>query len=100
MKKIVLLCNQGMSTSALVQKMREAAKNENYVCDIKAYAIGMAEEVGEDADVLLIGPQIRYKLREIKGLFPDKPVEIIDSAAYGMLKGKEVLNTAKKLMGE
>ena len=29
MKKIVLLCNQGMSTSALVAKMREVIKRNN-----------------------------------------------------------------------
>ena len=38
MKKIVLLCASGMSTSMLVKKMQEAAKAENYECEISAYS--------------------------------------------------------------
>lgn len=34
MTKIVLLCAAGMSTSALVRKMKDAAKAEGYECDI------------------------------------------------------------------
>ena len=34
MKKIVLLCASGMSTSMLVKKMQEAAKAENYDCEL------------------------------------------------------------------
>lgn len=100
MKQIILLCNQGMSTSALVKKMKEAATEENYQCNIAAYSIGMAEEVGEKADIILIGPQIRYKLKEVISLFPDKTVTIIDQLAYGMLDGKKVLASARELMGD
>ena len=37
MKKIVLLCSAGMSTSMLVKKMQAAAAEENYACEIAAY---------------------------------------------------------------
>ena len=33
MKKIVLLCSAGMSTSMLVKKMQAAAEAENYACE-------------------------------------------------------------------
>ena len=39
MRKIVLLCAAGMSTSALVKKMQAAAEAENYACDIAAYPV-------------------------------------------------------------
>ena len=42
MKKIVLLCASGMSTSMLVKKMQEAAKAENYDCEIAAYSAAEA----------------------------------------------------------
>ena len=32
MRKVVLLCAAGMSTSLLVNKMRDAAKEEGYDC--------------------------------------------------------------------
>ena len=36
MKKILLMCNAGMSTSMLVSKMREAAEAQGYDCTIEA----------------------------------------------------------------
>ncbi len=54
MKKIVLLCASGMSTSMLVKKMQEAAKAENYDCEIAAYSAAEAVEKASDADVVLV----------------------------------------------
>ncbi len=99
MKKIVLLCNQGMSTSALVMKMREVAERNNLDYDIQAYSVDSAETTAKDADVILLGPQIRYKKTEVQKQFPDKPVDVIDMAVYGMLDGKKVVIQARKLMG-
>ena len=48
MKKIVLLCSAGMSTSMLVKKMQAAAEAENYACEIAAYP--MAEAVVNHSD--------------------------------------------------
>ena len=39
MKKIVLLCSQGASTSILVKAMEKAAAQMEYACDIHAYSI-------------------------------------------------------------
>lgn len=100
MKKIVLLCNQGMSTSALVAKMREVIERNNLDYQVNAYSVDSAETEAKDADVILLGPQIRYKKNEVKNLFPEKPVETIDMSIYGMLDGKKVVIMARKLMGD
>lgn len=97
MKRIVLLCNQGMSTSALVKKMRESAAAAGCECEINAYAVDTASDTAANADVILIGPQVRYRVKDIVHLFPDKPVEVIDMIDYGMLNGKRVLDLALKL---
>ena len=98
MKKIVLLCNQGMSTSALVMKMREVIERNNLDYEVNAYSVDSAETSAKDADVILLGPQIRYKKNDVQKQFSDKPVEVIDMAAYGMLDGKKVVVLARKLM--
>lgn len=100
MKKIVLLCNQGMSTSALVMKMREVADRNNLDYEINAYSVDSAETTAKDADVILLGPQIRYKKNDVQKQFPNIPVEVIDMSAYGMLDGKKVIILARKLMGK
>lgn len=98
MKKIVLLCAAGMSTSLLVTKMRKAAEEVNYECTIDAYPIAEADTVGKDADIILLGPQVRFDLEKIKKKLPDKIVAAIDMRSYGMVNGKKILEDARKLM--
>ena len=56
MKKIVLVCAQGMSTGMLMNKMRAAAAKQGYDCSIEAYAVSQAKTKAADADVVLVGP--------------------------------------------
>ena len=100
MRKIVLVCAQGMSTGMLTNKMRAAAEKQGYDCTIEAYAVSAAKTKAEDADVILVGPQVRYELDNVKSMFPDKPVEVISMADYGRLNGEGVLSRAKDLIGD
>ncbi len=100
MKKIVLVCANGLSTGVLVTKMRDAAAKEGYECTVNAYAVSQVQAVGADADCILIGPQVRYEKDNVQKLLPGKPVEVIDMVAYGRLDGVKVLASAKKLMGD
>ena len=99
MKKIVLLCNMGLSTSALMKKMRTYAESINFEVEVNAYPVNQAKEVGPGADCILIGPQISYQLDQVKGLLPDKPIAAIDMQSYGMMDGKKVIEQAQQLMG-
>ncbi|MGQ4242171.1 PTS sugar transporter subunit IIB [Enterococcus casseliflavus] len=100
MKKIVLLCAAGMSTSMLVNKMREHAKEINQEIEIDAYPISDATEQASDADAILLGPQVRFQEKKIKEMFPDKNVSTIDMRDYGTMNGKKVLETTLKSLGE
>lgn len=44
MRTIILLCAAGMSTSALVRKMQEAAKADGYDCEISAHSV--SDDIG------------------------------------------------------
>lgn len=99
MKKIVLLCAAGMSTSLLVNKMREAAEKQGYEAEINAYAMSEAATVGKDADIILLGPQVRFNQSKVKGLCPGVPVEAIDMRAYGKMDGAGVLEFVKGKIG-
>lgn len=91
MKKIVLLCAAGMSTSLLVTKMLESAKKQGLEYDIHAYSINNAKDCILGADLILLGPQVRYKLSEVKKLASNIPVEVIDMVAYGMVDGEKII---------
>ncbi|WP_029541762.1 PTS sugar transporter subunit IIB [Selenomonas sp. AB3002] len=99
MKKIILLCAAGMSTSMLVKKMQEAATAENFECEIAAYPTAEAKDKASDADVILLGPQVRFAKSKVEAACPGIPVEAIDMKLYGRMDGKGVLETAKKLIG-
>ena len=96
---ILLVCAAGMSTSLLVTKMEKesvaiGANDEIYACsvdDLEAHI--------DKYDVVLIGPQIRYKSKSIGEVVnaKNKNYAVIDSVNYGMVDGKKVLAQAYSL---
>ena len=96
MKQILLVCNAGMSTSMLVKKMQQSAIEVS----IEAKSITEAKKNIHEADVILIGPQIRYELPAVKEIAGDIPVDAIDMRDYGMMNGPKVLDQALALIGE
>lgn len=99
MIKIVLCCVQGMSTGMMVVKMKKAAEEMGLDADINAYAIAEVDEVGKDADIILLGPQVKFQVDAVREKFPNKKVVAIDAMAYGMMDGKKVINDVKKELG-
>ncbi|MGL5334802.1 MAG: PTS sugar transporter subunit IIB [Enterovibrio sp.] len=93
-KKIYLFCAAGMSTSLLVNKMREQATKHAVPVDIEAFPESLSNEKGPEADVILLGPQVGYMCQDIKARFPSKPVAVIDTAMYGRVDGLSVLKVA------
>lgn len=100
MKKIVLLCSTGMSTSLMVNRMRDAAKRDNYECEINAYGLAEAGNVIPGCDCVLIGPQIRFNIPKLKAAYPNVPIDSVDMKVYGTMNGEEALKKAMELMGD
>lgn len=99
MKKIVLLCAGGLSTSILVNKMKTSAKESGYEYDIDAFSIDAVVAVAKDADCILVAPQASHRIKEISE-YVDCPIGDIDMMVYGMMDGQKALEQARKLMGE
>jgi len=102
MKRILLACSSGMSTSLLVSKMEEVAKNKGIEAKIWAVAQDQAQKEMDKADVLLIGPQMRFLKKKFEALAKEKgiPLYVIDPVAYGRIDGEAVLNKALELIGK
>ena len=97
---ILLVCAAGMSTSLLVNRMNDAAKAKGIELNIEAHPVGSIDSYGEQADVILLGPQVRYELKNVQKSYPDKPVEVIQMKDYGMMNGAKVLDRALQLLGK
>lgn len=100
MKNIVLICAAGMSASLLVNKMKKYSEEINYDANINAYPMSEVDEYGKDADIILLGPQVRFNLDKVKEAFPEKPVEVIDMMDYGMMNGEKVIKNIISVLGE
>ena len=100
MVTIKLFCASGMSTSVLVNKMKEAAKAKGVEADIAAFPESQMDKHLESMDVALLGPQVGYRLSNAKALCGPKgiPVEVIPMVDYGMMNGAKVLAFALNLI--
>lgn len=105
MKTILLVCSAGMSTSLLVTKMEQAAKDAGVECKIFALPFSDAPRVLEEVDCILLGPQVRFQKSAIEKMASERkggviPVDVIDMRDYGTMNGKAVYENALKLLGE
>lgn len=101
MKRIILVCSAGMSTSLLVSKMEAAAKAKGIDCTINAYGEAQLKSHEDEMDILLLGPQVRFLLNKMKDKFSGRniPVEVINTVDYGTMNGEKVLKRALELLG-
>lgn len=91
---ILLICAGGMSTSIMVNKMKVAAANKGIEGDIWAVGEGSADANVDKADVILLGPQIRFRIEAVRKLAQGKPVEVMDMRLYGTMNGEKILDMA------
>lgn len=102
MKRIMLVCNAGMSTSLLVNKMNEAATKYEEEIEIFASPESEAQKMVGQVDAVLLGPQVSYILSEFeKYAAPFKiPVAVIETTVYGRMDGAKVLDLGLQLINE
>lgn len=99
---IKLFCAAGMSTSLLVNKMRQSAAEENIDAEIIAYPIAELNAQLEGVDCVLLGPQVSYMKAQATQTCSavNVPVDVIPMMDYGTCNGKNVLHFAMKLAGK
>ncbi len=127
MKRIIVVCGGGMSSSLLVTKMEQAAKDMGYtVRMVVVYSKPEYTEFKEDVDiglfvtgidavtmkfemdrdkpghVVMVAPQVRHFMHEViryaEAIGVDRPHEVIKSLDYGRLNGEAVLKRALELI--
>ena len=100
MKKIFLCCAAGMSTSMVVNKMKQSATAKGIEAEIVAVAMEEFDSTLAKYDCWLLGPQIKYKFEEFKkkAEAAGKPIAVINSMDYGMMRGDKILADALAMM--
>ena len=94
--RIVLCCAGGLSTTMLMNSMKDtvhnSAKLNDADFDFIAIPIDILQSEADNCDVLVLGPQVAHKLDAVK---PSKiPYVIVDQETYGKMDGATVMKQA------
>lgn len=102
MKKVMLVCAAGMSTSLMVKKMQDYANTLDEEIEVFAAPEAEAQSLIEQVDVIMLGPQVSYIFKDFNNEAKQYniPVTIIDAMDYGRMNGEKVLNLGLKLVEE
>lgn len=94
MKKILLACSAGMSTSLLEERMKKYIKSKGYKIEVAAMDSGTAKSNIDKYDIILLGPQVRFMKAQFEEVSTNTIVDIIPMQMYGTMNGEEVVEFA------
>lgn len=95
---IILACNAGMSTSILCRRMKDEAARRGLDVTIEAVPVSDLEDCAATADIILLGPQVRYAEKSVRG-YAKCPVEVLEMKEYGSMNGGAILDKVQKALG-
>lgn len=99
MIKVILCCANGFTTMMLCKKIKEASSKEQLDFNVNACPISELSTFATDANIILLGPQVRFNLQKVKNEYPNIPVVLIDTQALAFTDGAAVLKQVKKELG-
>ena len=98
--KILLMCANGLSTGILMNKMNQWAEQNNEDLEVKAIPIDDYLSVYKDYDVLLVGPQMRYKIKDVQKAVTDRPSAVINPSDYALGNVENIIQEVKRMIKE
>jgi PTS system cellobiose-specific IIB component len=97
-----------MSSSLVVKKLEDyieilnSSSEKKITLSIEAIPLDKFKDFNGDYNLILLAPQIAYKLKEFKSLTSSKnksiPVEVVKGLDYGLLKVDNILSSALHLL--
>ncbi|EKI50899.1 PTS system, cellobiose-specific IIB component [Escherichia coli N1] len=84
----------------LMKRMKDYANSVGHESVIEAHGVDVLKDVIANYDVVLVAPQIRFKLTEIQKLaeMNGKKSEAISPLLYGAMNGEKVYQQAVDLI--
>lgn len=97
MKKVLVCCNTGVTTSLLVATIRAVAEARGLEIEIEASPMATAADHIAEADVVLLGPQVGYA----KEAFEEagaKNVRVITTEDYATQNADDILDSIEGVL--
>lgn len=94
---IYLFCNAGMSTSLIGSMAKKSfiARGRTDI-EIEAFDMSMLPEMGEEADIIVLGPQIAWQEKNVRADYPNKKVVLLTMQEFGSMKGDVIADRLEK----
>lgn len=92
--KIILICNLGMSSGLLGEKLKEAATKSGIEADVEAIPMNEIEELDlSGVDCVLISPQVRYMKNDVEKMANGSCVVLVmDSVEFGLMQADKIMD--------
>lgn len=81
-KKILLCCSGGMTTGYFASRANQFCRLNQLPYEIDANSVDKIFNIYKEYQMILLAPQIHYRLREIKECYPDSKVVLIDPSTF------------------
>lgn len=94
--KVMLVCTAGMSTSLVMKKIERYAQSNTLDIQFVAYPLQEYQEHETEFDMILLGPQISYKLADVQKTSAI-PVAVIDTLDYALGNAEKIVDLIYKL---
>lgn len=91
-KKVLLSCTGGMTTGFFAEKMNQFCELNKLPYIIDASPAYHLEKVYKDYDLILIAPQLRYKVMELTEKLKPCTIECIDPVTFATYNCQALLN--------
>lgn len=101
MKKVLLVCVAGMSTTLLVNKLESAAKEAGVDLEILPLQVSECSDRIGEVDVVMLSPQVRFHKPQIDEMVKGRiPVEVIKPKDYSEMNINGILDRIAYLMNK
>ena len=97
--KILLVCAGGMSTGLLMKKMEVYWQQNGKELTITAVGLNEYDEVYKNYEIILVGPQVAYRLNQIKA-DTNMPCAVIQSMDYALANCPNIMKPADQLYAQ
>lgn len=99
-KHILLCCTGGMTTGFFAEKMNKYCELNQLPYQIDASAIYNLDNVFQDYELILIAPQLRYKVMELSQKYKPTIVKSIEPVAFATYDCQALLTQIEELYQE
>ena len=93
---VLLCCTGGMTTGFFAEKMNKYCELNHLLYQINASPMYELDKVYRDYDLILIAPQLRYKVIEMSQLYKPTIVQSIDPVVFATYDCLSLMNQIKK----